>query len=43
MMGIAAFFTGLMLFAPGVDPFATTQPGARPTASASTRCCSTRA
>jgi cytochrome c-type biogenesis protein CcmF len=26
MMGIAAFFTGLMLFAPGVDPFATTNP-----------------
>jgi cytochrome c-type biogenesis protein CcmF len=23
MMGVAAFFTGLMLFAPGVDPFAT--------------------
>ncbi|HEX3239107.1 MAG TPA: cytochrome c-type biogenesis CcmF C-terminal domain-containing protein [Solirubrobacterales bacterium] len=26
MMGIAAFFTGLMLFAPGVDPFATSNP-----------------
>jgi cytochrome c-type biogenesis protein CcmF len=26
MMGIAAFFTGLMLFAPGVDPFATLSP-----------------
>jgi cytochrome c-type biogenesis protein CcmF len=26
MMGVAAFFTGLMLFAPGVDPFATTSP-----------------
>jgi cytochrome c-type biogenesis protein CcmF len=26
MMGIAAFFTGLMLFAPGVDPFATLDP-----------------
>ncbi|MBK5219485.1 MAG: cytochrome c biogenesis protein CcsA [Thermoleophilia bacterium] len=26
MMGIAATFTGLLLFAPGVDPFATTNP-----------------
>jgi cytochrome c-type biogenesis protein CcmF len=26
LMGIAAFFTGLMLFAPGVDPFATIDP-----------------
>jgi cytochrome c-type biogenesis protein CcmF len=26
MMGIACFFTGLMMFAPGVDPFATTSP-----------------
>jgi len=26
MMGVATFFTGLMLFAPGVDPFATTNP-----------------
>jgi len=26
MMGIAAFFTGLMLFAPGVDPFAKLNP-----------------
>jgi len=26
MMGVAAFFTGLMLFAPGVDPFATLDP-----------------
>ncbi|HYC81602.1 MAG TPA: cytochrome c biogenesis protein CcsA, partial [Solirubrobacterales bacterium] len=26
LMGIAAFFTGLMLFAPGVDPFATLSP-----------------
>ncbi|MGD9735715.1 MAG: cytochrome c-type biogenesis CcmF C-terminal domain-containing protein [Solirubrobacterales bacterium] len=26
MMGIAAFFTGLMLFAPGVDPFAQLNP-----------------
>jgi cytochrome c-type biogenesis protein CcmF len=26
MMGIAAFFTGLMLFAPNVDPFATLNP-----------------
>jgi cytochrome c-type biogenesis protein CcmF len=26
MMGIAAFFTGLMLFAPGVDPFARLNP-----------------
>jgi cytochrome c-type biogenesis protein CcmF len=26
MMGVAAFFTGLMLFAPGVDPFATLSP-----------------
>jgi cytochrome c-type biogenesis protein CcmF len=26
MMGIAAFFTGLMLFAPGVDPFAASDP-----------------
>jgi len=26
MMGVAAFFTGLMMFAPGVDPFATTSP-----------------
>ncbi len=26
LMGVAAFFTGLMLFAPGVDPFATTNP-----------------
>ena len=26
MMGIAAFFTGLMLFAPDVDPFATLNP-----------------
>jgi len=26
MMGIAAFFTGLMLFAPDVDPFATLSP-----------------
>jgi cytochrome c-type biogenesis protein CcmF len=26
MMGIAAFFTGLMLFAPDVDPFATVSP-----------------
>ncbi|HUB98489.1 MAG TPA: cytochrome c-type biogenesis CcmF C-terminal domain-containing protein [Solirubrobacterales bacterium] len=29
MMGVAAFFTGLMLFAPDVDPFATT-PGPTP-------------
>ena len=29
MMGVAAFFTGLMLFAPGVDPFAT-PPGPAP-------------
>jgi len=28
MMGIAAFFTGLMLFAPDVDPFAQLKPGA---------------
>ena len=28
MMGIAAFFTGLMLFAPDVDPFATLSPAA---------------
>jgi cytochrome c-type biogenesis protein CcmF len=26
LMGVAAFFTGLMLFAPGVDPFATLSP-----------------
>jgi cytochrome c-type biogenesis protein CcmF len=26
MMGVAAFFTGLMLFAPGVDPFAVADP-----------------
>ncbi len=26
MMGVAAFFTGLMLFAPGVQPFATVSP-----------------
>jgi len=26
MMGVAAFFTGLMLFAPNVDPFATLSP-----------------
>jgi cytochrome c-type biogenesis protein CcmF len=26
MMGVAAFFTGLMLFAPNVDPFATVSP-----------------
>ena len=26
MMGVAAFFTGLMLFAPSVDPFATLSP-----------------
>jgi cytochrome c-type biogenesis protein CcmF len=26
MMGVAAFFTGLMLFAPDVDPFATVSP-----------------
>jgi cytochrome c-type biogenesis protein CcmF len=26
MMGVAAFFTGLMLFAPGVDPFASLSP-----------------
>jgi cytochrome c-type biogenesis protein CcmF len=26
MMGVAAFFTGLMLFAPGVDPFAVSDP-----------------
>jgi cytochrome c-type biogenesis protein CcmF len=26
MMGVAAFFVGLMLFAPGVDPFATLSP-----------------
>src|SRR3954470_9575070 len=26
MMGVAAFFTGLMLFAPDVDPFATLSP-----------------
>jgi cytochrome c-type biogenesis protein CcmF len=26
MMGVAAFFTGLMLFAPGVDPFAIADP-----------------
>ncbi|HEX2393674.1 MAG TPA: cytochrome c-type biogenesis CcmF C-terminal domain-containing protein [Solirubrobacterales bacterium] len=26
MMGVAAFFTGLMLFAPGVDPLATLSP-----------------
>jgi cytochrome c-type biogenesis protein CcmF len=26
MMGVAAFFTGLMLFAPNVDPFATLDP-----------------
>ncbi|HEX5984351.1 MAG TPA: cytochrome c-type biogenesis CcmF C-terminal domain-containing protein [Solirubrobacterales bacterium] len=26
MMGVAAFFTGLMLFAPGVDPFASLDP-----------------
>jgi cytochrome c-type biogenesis protein CcmF len=26
MMGVATFFTGLMLFAPGVDPFATVSP-----------------
>ena len=26
MMGVAAFFTGLMLFAPGVDPFAASNP-----------------
>jgi cytochrome c-type biogenesis protein CcmF len=26
MMGVAAFFVGLMLFAPGVDPFATVSP-----------------
>ena len=26
MMGVASFFTGLMLFAPGVDPFATLSP-----------------
>ncbi|HMI80499.1 MAG TPA: cytochrome c-type biogenesis CcmF C-terminal domain-containing protein [Solirubrobacterales bacterium] len=26
MMGVAAFFTGLMLFAPDVNPFATTSP-----------------
>ncbi|HXQ88824.1 MAG TPA: heme lyase CcmF/NrfE family subunit, partial [Solirubrobacterales bacterium] len=26
MMGVAAFFTGLMLFAPGVDPFHTLDP-----------------
>jgi cytochrome c-type biogenesis protein CcmF len=26
MMGIAAFFTGLMMFAPGVDPFASLSP-----------------
>ena len=43
MMGVAAFFTGLMLFAPDVDPFATLEPGAGRRRSASTRCCSTRA
>jgi cytochrome c-type biogenesis protein CcmF len=26
MMGVAAFFTGLMMFAPGVDPFASLSP-----------------
>ena len=26
MMGVAAFFTGLMLFAPDVNPFATLSP-----------------
>ncbi len=45
MMAVAAFFTGLMLFAPDVDPFANAPAAGRrrPTASASTRCCSTRA
>ncbi len=43
MMGVAAFFTGLMLFAPDVDPFADARARRRPTGSASTRCCSTRA
>jgi len=42
MMGIAAFFTGLMLFAPTStpSPSSTRRP---PTGSGSTRCCSTRA
>src|SRR3954471_1183594 len=48
MMGIAAFFTGLMLFAPDVQPFATLSPApapprAPPTPPAQTRCCSPRA
>ncbi len=43
MAGIASFFTGLMLFAGGVNPFAKLGPGAASTGSASTRCCSTRA
>ena len=43
MAGVAAFFTGLMLFAGGVNPFATLEPGAGRRRSASTRCSSTRA
>ena len=43
MMGVAAFFTGLMLFAPDVEPVRDARARRRPTASASTRCCSTRA
>ena len=43
MMGVATFFIGLMLFASGVNPFATVSTRCRPTASASTRCSSTRA
>ena len=42
MAGVMTFFTGLMLFAGGVNPFATS-PRHRPTESASTRSCSTRA
>ena len=43
MAGIASFFTGLMLFAGGVNPFASLDPAPGRRRSASTRCCSTRA
>ena len=42
MAGVAAFFTGLMLFAGGVNPFATI-PRRLSMGSGSTHCCSTRA
>ena len=43
MAGVAAFFTGLMLFAARRQPLRHAEPGRRATGSASTRCCSTRA